>query len=150
MATDKTHLDSLWKLRESCAVSAGVSGASNYQCDVSLPLAKQYKLVEAMRDRVAPKASTIAYGHLGDQNLHMNIVTENAADVSNVHNLIEPFLYEQLEDVKGSISAEHGIGQIKSGALYYSRDELEVELMKRIKKVFDPKGIMNPYKIFPN
>lgn len=62
---------------------------------------------------------------------------------------IEPYVYEWTKKYKGSISAEHGIGFFKSKYLKYSKTDLEVDLMKKIKNTIDPKKILNPYKIFP-
>lgn len=62
---------------------------------------------------------------------------------------IEPYVYEWTCKYKGSISAEHGIGFLKSNYLDYSKSKLEIELMKILKNTIDPKKILNPYKIFP-
>ena len=61
--------------------------------------------------------------------------------------MIEPSIYEWLELRKGSISSEHGIGFFKADQLHFSKNRKVIEVMKKIKKVFDPKGILNPYKV---
>ena len=63
--------------------------------------------------------------------------------------LIEPYVYEFVSEHAGSISAEHGIGLMKAGALSFSKGPVEVELMRRIKTLVDPHGILNPYKTLP-
>ena len=68
---------------------------------------------------------------------------------NKIASAIEPFVYEWTSKCKGSISAEHGIGFLKSKYLKYSKSKLEVDLMKKIKDTIDPKNILNPYKIFP-
>lgn len=62
---------------------------------------------------------------------------------------IEPYVYELTRKYKGSISAEHGIGFLKTKYLDYTKSNLEIELMKKLKNTMDPKKILNPYKIFP-
>ncbi len=63
--------------------------------------------------------------------------------------IIEPYVYEFTASHKGSISAEHGLGVMKANLIHYSKPPVMVELMKSIKKVIDPNGIMNPYKVLP-
>lgn len=65
-------------------------------------------------------------------------------------NAIEPFVYELTRKNDGSISAEHGLGLMKAPYLEYSKSPEMIEMMKRIKMIFDPKGILNPYKYFPS
>lgn len=85
--------------------------------------------------------------YIGDGNLHLNVATIKHSD--NIASAIEPYIYEWTSNCKGSISAEHGIGFLKSKYLKYSKSKLEVDLMKKIKDTIDPKKILNPYKIFP-
>ena len=106
-----------------------------------------YALVTAMRARLPHTARTVGYGHVGDGNLHLNIVTPKHDP--SVHELIEPFVYEWTRDVRGSVSAEHGIGQMKTGAIKYSKDEVSLTLMRNLKSLLDPVGILNPYKTLP-
>ena len=87
------------------------------------------------------------YGHLGDANLHLNIALENYDE--SVREKIEPFVYEVTSDLKGSISAEHGLGVMKGEHIHYSKSPEMVQLFGRIKTMFDPNGIMNPYKYLP-
>lgn len=84
---------------------------------------------------------------IGDGNLHLNIATIKHSN--NIVSVIEPYVYEWTSNCKGSISAEHGIGFLKSKYLKYSKSKLEVDLMKKLKDTIDPKKILNPYKIFP-
>jgi D-2-hydroxyglutarate dehydrogenase len=112
-----------------------------------MPQADMYGLVDAMRARLPASTRTVGYGHVGDGNLHLNVVTpQHDAEVLA---LIEPFVYEWTRDVRGSISAEHGIGQMKVNAISYSKDAVALSVMRGVKALFDPEGIMNPYKVLP-
>jgi len=84
---------------------------------------------------------------VGDGNLHLNVATIEHND--EIASAIEPYVYEWTSKNKGSISAEHGIGFLKSKYLKYSKSKIEIDLMKKIKDMIDPKKILNPYKVFP-
>jgi len=84
---------------------------------------------------------------IGDGNLHLNVATfEHNVEIASA---IEPYVYEWTSKYKGSVSAEHGIGFLKSKYLKYSKTNLEIDLMKKLKSTIDPNNILNPYKIFP-
>ena len=106
-----------------------------------------YGLVEEMRERVGDKAYVVGYGHLGDGNLHLNVVADAYSD--RLTSLIEPYVYEQTQALGGSVSAEHGLGQMKSHCIGYTKDSSAVSMMNLMKKTLDPKGILNPYKVLP-
>lgn len=84
--------------------------------------------------------------YTGDGNLHLNVATIKHSN--EVASAIEPYVYEWTNKYKGSISAEHGIGFLKSKYLKYSKSGLEINLMKKLKNTMDSKKILNPYKIF--
>lgn len=88
----------------------------------------------------------VLFKSIGDGNLHLNVATVEHSD--KITSSIEPYVYEWTSKYKGSISAEHGIGFLKSKYLKYSKSELEVDLMKKIKNLMDPNKTLNPYKIF--
>ena len=97
----------------------------------------------------------MGYGHLGDGNLHVNIVKSKDSkyteeELSDTLAMIEPWIFEKIQQVKGSISAEHGLGRAKNEYIHYSKPKEAVEMMKHIKTVFDPNHIMNPYKFLPS
>lgn len=119
-----------------------------YKYDLSLPVEKMYDLVEAMRIRLGPAAKVVGYGHLGDGNLHLNISLPEYDDT--VLGLVEPFVYEWTSKYRGSISAEHGLGLMKANKIHYSKSPECVDLMVSIKKLLDPNGILNPYKVLPS
>ena len=91
------------------------------------------------------------FGHIGDGNLHLNIL--KPADLSKDEffakcQVVNKYVFETVKKYDGSISAEHGVGMTKKPYLEYSRTAQEIEYMKALKQVFDPKGIMNPGKLF--
>ncbi|CAN6439404.1 unnamed protein product [Victoria cruziana] len=97
--------------------------------------------------RIRQSAKVLGYGHLGDGNLHLNVSAPEYDD--KVLRKIEPFVYEWTSKHRGSISAEHGLGQMKANEIHYSKPAEAVQLMASIKKLLDPNGIMNPYKVLP-
>jgi FAD/FMN-containing dehydrogenase len=153
LAQDETQLQSLWSVRESIAEAAGKMG-SVFKYDVSMPVDKMNELVEDMRKRFNDKGmlgegkkvkEVVGYGHIGDGNLHINIIAESYDP--EVESVIEPYIYEWISNVNGSISAEHGLGRMKGEKIGYSKSPTSVALMKDIKHMFDPDNILNPYKV---
>ncbi|KAK8144653.1 hypothetical protein G3M48_005503 [Beauveria asiatica] len=154
VAQDATQIKSLWAWRESVPeVSAHWGGV--YKYDVSIPLGDMYSIVPDVNERLAeaglvgdsdeyPVLGCVGYGHMGDSNLHLNVVVRRYDKA--VERVLEPYVYEWIEKRKGSISAEHGLGLAKKNYIQYSRNETMIGLMKQIKQLYDPNGIMNPYK----
>lgn len=83
----------------------------------------------------------------GDGNLHLNICSRQYS--SELLAQIEPFVFEWISRHTGSISAEHGIGLMKTKYLHYSKSSAAIQTMSQIKRLMDPKGILNPYKVLP-
>ena len=89
-------------------------------------------------------------GHVGDGNLHITVTIpgyENEEFQQRVTDLVNPFIMGFVRDHNGSISAEHGIGLQKRNYLNYSKSDEMINIMRKIKGIFDPNGIMNPYKL---
>ncbi|KAI3337329.1 hypothetical protein HD806DRAFT_476358 [Xylariaceae sp. AK1471] len=154
VAQDQTQIKSLWSQREGITESVGHFGGV-YKYDVSIPMKDLYRLVDETRERIeaaglkgdtdeSPVVEVVGYGHMGDCNLHLNVAVRRYD--KRVEELLEPFVYEWIGKVNGSISAEHGIGIAKKKYLGFSRNDTMVDLMKQVKKLYDPNGIMNPYK----
>ncbi|KAI4143656.1 MAG: hypothetical protein LQ340_006926 [Diploschistes diacapsis] len=154
LAQDETQAKSLWSWREGVPENLGHYGGV-YKYDFSIPLQDLYKLVEDTRAKMIndgllgdtnehPVVDVVGYGHMGDSNLHLNIPVRRYD--KKVEQALEPFVYEWTAKKKGSISAEHGLGLAKKAFIGYSRSETMIRLMKQIKDLYDPKGIMNPYK----
>jgi len=150
VAADRAQAKAIWRLREGISDAMTVAGYV-YKYDVSLPLPRMYELVEATRARLEAEGfseSTRAagYGHLGDSNLHLNVTSLVGRDDRLLASL-EPWLFEWVAGAKGSISAEHGIGQCKPEFLHLSKSSSAIDLMKLLKRTLDPNGILNPYKV---
>jgi D-2-hydroxyglutarate dehydrogenase len=141
---------------------------ATYKYDLSLPTESMYDLVDALRARVARRVtegdveetnsgkkrfdfssvSVMGYGHLGDGNLHLNVSSPTGYHPALLK-LIEPFVYEFTANARGSVSAEHGVGAMKPNELSYSKPENAIEIMRGVKTMLDPRGILNPYKVLP-
>ena len=94
---------------------------------------------------------TLLFGHFGDGSLHYDVALDRAKDekVYNFEGPINGIVYKVVADFKGTVAAEHGVGQLKTKWLPWARSEAEIALMRQIKKNLDPKGIMNPGKVLP-
>ncbi|KAL1959915.1 hypothetical protein VTO42DRAFT_583 [Malbranchea cinnamomea] len=154
LAQDETQAQELWRWREGITEALSHVGGT-YKYDVSIPLNDLYQLVEDTRERLSkaglvgddesfPVRDVVGYGHMGDSNLHLNVAVRQYN--KEVENMIEPWVYEWIAQRKGSISAEHGLGLAKKEFIGYSKNDTMVKLMKQIKNLYDPNGIMNPYK----
>ncbi|CAO3630735.1 unnamed protein product [Cunninghamella blakesleeana] len=156
VAQDKQQMNELWGVRDGLTEALGKEPAV-YKYDISIPVAKIWECTEDMRYHLqaggvfgkpdSPVIDVVAYGHIGDGNVHLNIVTKGLD--TRVSDLIEPYLFEWVAKHQGSISAEHGLGVAKNEFLGYSKSPEMIDLMKTVKTMLDPKGIMNPYKYLP-
>jgi glycolate oxidase len=91
---------------------------------------------------------TLTYGHAGDGNLHVNFLWDDPAEVPRVERSVEQ-LFRDVIDMQGTLSGEHGIGIVKAPYLHLEQSPELVQLQLRLKDAFDPKGLLNPGKIFP-
>lgn len=98
-----------------------------------------------------PDAILANWGHVIDGNIHINVVTPGVFEEdAGIKALLEPFIFESVLKRGGSISAEHGLGQQKNKYLgKYAKDEQAVSIMRSVKQLFDPNGILNPGKYLP-
>ena len=151
VAQDDSQMKSLWVLREHITDALGKQGTV-YKYDISVPVGEFYSFVEEMRERLGGlegvRLGVVGYGHLGDSNLHLNVWNEGGWN-RTLFELIEPWLFERVKASRGSVSAEHGLGQTKAKYIGYSKSEEAVELMRAMKQLMDPRGILNPYKMLP-
>eukprot|EP01097_Dermamoeba_algensis_P011757 TRINITY_DN9243_c0_g1_i1.p1 TRINITY_DN9243_c0_g1~~TRINITY_DN9243_c0_g1_i1.p1 ORF type:complete len:169 (+),score=54.21 TRINITY_DN9243_c0_g1_i1:44-508(+) len=147
VSQDQTQAKDLWRIREVVPEAILHEGGCCYKYDISLPLPDIYDIVNDTKERMKGKGVVIGYGHLGDANLHLNVAVEKKSD--EVEDILEPWVYEWTAKKGGSISAEHGLGLMKANYISYSKSDPMIEIMKSIKTIFDPKGILNPYKVLP-
>jgi FAD/FMN-containing dehydrogenase len=142
----------MWKLRESIPEAQRRHGAS-LKHDVSVPLSEIPALIErgtALVVRMVPEGDVVSYGHAGDGNLHFNVSQKPGADVGQFMQrapALEHALFDLVESLGGSISAEHGIGRLKAAEFARRADAVELAVMHALKKALDPKGILNPGKV---
>lgn len=142
----------LWHLRESIPLAEKESGKS-IKHDISIPVSRMAEFVRttnAALDEAFPGIQHVIFGHLGDGNLHYNVA--RGIDWTEERLLahqdeISALVHDRVHAVGGSISAEHGIGQLKRDVLPRYKDAVEMALMRRIKAALDPQGIMNPGKL---
>uniref|UniRef100_D3TMR5 D-2-hydroxyglutarate dehydrogenase, mitochondrial n=1 Tax=Glossina morsitans morsitans TaxID=37546 RepID=D3TMR5_GLOMM len=138
-------IEEIWKLRE-LIPTALIRDGFCFKYDISLPLRSFYDIVPVLEGHVGKLAKRVCgYGHLGDSNLHLNVSCEKYS--RELYERIEPFIYEHTAKLKGSVSAEHGIGFTKKNYLKYSKSSEAIAMMREVKKLLDPTGILNPYKV---
>ena len=152
MSQSEQQLQNLWKLRE--YISETISHWTPYKNDISVTIAKVptfLKEIDAIVGEHYPDFEIVWFGHIGDGNLHLNILKPDAMDKDEFFGkcaTVNKWVFETVQKYNGSISAEHGVGMTKRDYLEYSRSLVEIEYMKAVKAAFDPNGIMNPGKIF--
>jgi len=143
----------LWRYRE--GISESITRYRPYKNDLSVRISRVpdfLERMEALIEEICPDFEVVWYGHIGDGNLHMNIIGPEKLSVaefeSRCHQISE-HTYALTQTLGGSISAEHGIGLLKQPWLGKSRSPAEIDVMQGIKRVLDPAGIMNPGKLLP-
>jgi D-lactate dehydrogenase (cytochrome) len=152
LAASTAQAQAIWKLRESIPEGQRRHGAS-LKHDVSVPVSEIPTLIDrgsALMALLAPEGDVVAYGHAGDGNLHFNLSqkphVELAAFMARAQPL-EDAMFDLVEGLGGSISAEHGIGRLKALEFAQRADPTELSVMRALKKALDPKGILNPGKV---
>ena len=141
----------LWTLRE--GISESIAPCTPYKNDLSVRISDVPDFLDEIDGIVGehyPDLEVCWYGHIGDGNLHLNILKPDDLSIDAFYercHRISPALFEAVRARRGSISAEHGVGLLKRDFLEFSRSPAEVALMRRLKQVFDPNGVMNPGKL---
>ncbi|MCL6268403.1 FAD-binding oxidoreductase [Sansalvadorimonas sp. 2012CJ34-2] len=152
MSQSISQLQNLWACRE--FISETITRWTPYKNDISVVVSKVPEFlaeIDNVVNREYPEFEIIWFGHIGDGNLHLNILKPDSLSTEEFLqkcNHVSKWVFEIVQEYVGSISAEHGVGLLKKDYLTYTRSEAEIDLMRGIKKVFDPDGIMNPGKIF--
>ncbi|WP_159991784.1 FAD-binding oxidoreductase [Pelistega ratti] len=141
----------IWHLRESIPLAEAEIG-KGIKNDISIPVSKTAAFIEktnALLQAQFPGIRHIIFGHLGDGNLHYNIGAPDGQEEGflDYQKDVYKIVFDSVASFEGSISAEHGIGQLKKDILPDYKDEVELALMRKIKRVLDPNALLNPGKV---
>ena len=153
LAASERQRQEFWRLRESIPEAQRLAGPS-LKHDISVPVSALPDFVARAGEwvrREVPEGVLVGYGHAGDGNLHFNINlidgTADAAAFKAREPSVRRAIHDLVAQLRGSISAEHGIGRLKRAELARYADPVELELMRTLKRALDPNGIMNPGKV---
>ena len=155
VAANQTQIDALWRLREGIVEGQRLEGVQ-LKHDIAVPVSRVPALIdqagEAVRQAL-PGVRVVAFGHLGDGNIHFNLSPPEGATpeafLERADDLTRT-VYDVVAGMDGSISAEHGVGQLKREAIGRYKPAVEVELMARVKRALDADGTLNPGKVVPH
>jgi len=143
VAKSEAESKALWSIRESVPEAQ----FANVKHDISVAISKVPEFIDragAALAKAFPNSPIYCFGHVGDGNLHYNVgdaaLLGRRAEVSRI-------VYDEVAALGGSISAEHGLGQLKRDEIVRHREPLELELMRAVKRALDPRGLMNPGKV---
>ncbi len=151
LSQSQAQAESLWQLRE--GISESIAAHTPYKNDLSVCIHEVPDFLADVDRFVAdsyPHFEVCWYGHIGDGNLHLNILRPEHLSVEEFMakgHAMSPKIFELVQARGGSISAEHGVGLLKKDFLRYSRSDDEIELMRGLKQLFDPHQILNPGKL---
>jgi glycolate oxidase subunit GlcD len=151
MSQSDAQLKALWRLRED--ISETISEFTPYKNDISVVVSKVPDFLEdidAIVSEQYPDFEIIWFGHIGDGNLHLNILKPENLEKEVFFERcakVNTQAFEIVQKYDGSVSAEHGVGMTKKAYLTYTRSETEINYMKAMKAVFDPNNVMNPSKV---
>jgi len=152
IAANLSQRGAFWKLRDEMSAAQKPEGGS-IKHDISVPVAAVPEFIEqadAAVVRLIPGARPVPFGHLGDGNIHYNVSQPVGADTADFlarWHEVNAVVFEIVLKMGGSISAEHGIGVLKRDELPAVKDPVAIELMRQLKAMLDPLGIMNPGKV---
>jgi FAD/FMN-containing dehydrogenase len=152
IAQSEAQAAALWRLRED--ITESLAPRRPYKNDISVRVGAVPAFLHDMQALLAreyPQAEVVWFGHIGDGNLHINVLRpDDLAEAAFIEQCehVTHLLADTLQRHGGSISAEHGIGLVKRAYLDSTRSAAEIDLMRGVRKVFDPRGILNPGKLF--
>ena len=153
IANNLSQANTFWHMREHITLAQAEEGA-NLKHDITIPLSSLENFIletDALIRQKFPGVRIINFGHLGDGNLHYNIAAPIGIDPKEFNHLhekpIQELVYAQVERCQGSISAEHGVGQLKLADLRAHKGEVAHQLMKSLKRALDPQNTLNPHKV---
>ena len=155
LAANETQAEAFWKIRDSTAEAERAEGPA-LQHDISVPVAEMARFITTESPEIEaryPGTKTVAFGHLGDGNIHFHVKAPTGVDVANWYRgegaTITSHVYDRVQAYGGSLSAEHGIGLAKVDEFARLADPARMNALRAIKTAFDPLGIMNPGKLVP-
>jgi FAD/FMN-containing dehydrogenase len=155
LAADVSQQKSLWTLREGISESLSATGLP-HKNDIALPISKLSAFCDELEALLAsryPAWELCLFGHIGDGNLHVNIMKPDALSkdefLKRTHE-VDADMFALVKKHQGSVSAEHGIGLLKREWLGHTRSATEISLMKQLKQLLDPGGLLNPGKVLSN
>ena len=153
IAADTDGAENWWKLRKNISEAQKREGIS-IKHDIAVPVSRVAEFIaraDAALQQNYPGIRIVSFGHMGDGNVHYNVSMLNAEQnktfIAQQEGAVNKIVYEVVRELDGSISAEHGLGQLKRDTIRDFKDPLELELMRTIKQALDPKGLMNPGKV---
>jgi len=152
IAQSQAQARAFWRLRELISDAQAQEG-SNVKHDVSIPISRIpafIRATDAELTRAHPGVRMVTFGHVGDGNLHYNVSAPEGVSADafvREQSAINLVVHDSVARFQGSISAEHGLGQLRREEIRRYKSPLELELMRKIKAALDPRGIMNPGKV---
>lgn len=151
IAISAKERDLLWRARRAVSPSISKLARTKINEDIAVPRSLIPDIMEKIQ-QLSDKYNTriVCFGHAGDGNIHINIMTdENDKEAMKKARAAIKEIFEHTIKMRGTLSGEHGIGNVKSAYIDMELGKKEIELMKSVKKVFDPDNILNPHKLFP-
>jgi FAD/FMN-containing dehydrogenase len=152
IAKSSAEAEKIWRLRHSIAEAEKHEGVG-LKHDISVPIGRMEEFLtrgEKLLSAAAPSATLVAFGHVGDGNLHYNVhlpAESNVEERARMAAQISKLIYDLVAELGGSFSAEHGVGVTKRDILLHYKDDVELGLMRVLKKALDPANILNPGKV---
>jgi FAD/FMN-containing dehydrogenase len=153
LASSVAQSTDFWRIREGM-IEAQARRGRHLRTDVSVPISAITTFLGEAHAQLLlaePHSLPLAYGHLGDGNIHFNVLPPAGlgdAETSAMLYRCEAIIFEIVDRLGGSISAEHGIGRVKRDAFLSRSTALDMTLLRGIKNTFDPSGLMNPGRLF--
>jgi FAD/FMN-containing dehydrogenase len=153
IAQNETQAAEFWRLREDHSAAEKAEGPA-WKHDISVPLSRMAEYMiegKAAIEAFLPGARLVAFGHVGDGNVHFNVISPegmNAAKFNALRDEGAKVVHDLVNDYEGSISAEHGLGRMKTQEALVYKEASAVEAMRAIRAALDPKRIMNPHVLF--
>lgn len=153
VTSEAAQAEAWWRLRKSISEAQKAEGIS-VKHDVAVPVSRVAEFIEqasAALHYAYPGVRIVAFGHMGDGNIHYNVsmpdAAQNSVFIAQQEHEVNRIVYDVVAQLDGSISAEHGLGQLKREEIARYKSALELELMRSIKHTLDPHGLMNPGKV---